>query len=547
MIIALDTPILLILLPVLATLFLCYAEIHYKFKLIPSRYMLQAPEILADVPRRLAPNRDLPVLILVKDAHRYPVRIEQVSVQISGGAGPRRVVTFTLNREITEAWWQRLLWVPRHHEDAGWRQVRVSFKIILAGKAQLFTSDNYPLTHGQPFRCYFAEDPLPAAPGFYTGDLHTHSNYTSDQVEFGAPLIAIVQTAIAMGHHFVAVTDHSYDLDDSFDDYLQNDPHLRKWQVFQSESRFFNTHLNDFVVIPGEEVSCGNARGQNVHLLVFNNRRFIPGAGDSGEKWLRTTPSLGLDELLREGEDACLFFAAHPSMPVPFLQRLLLRRNTWGLADYLHERLNGLQIWNASPSGMQNGSATWVRLLLQGQRKFIIAGSDAHGNFNRFRQIRMPHLFMHEHEDFHLFGQHRTLVYLNDTLSLERLLHALRCGAATITSGPFLGISGHPAPDAEIASGGEMHGQSARLQLQAYSTAEFGALARITLYRGDIGAAQESILIDEALPSTCFAFRAVLDLPPPGGSGSYYRAEVRCHTRSSLPIMAMTNPIWHTR
>jgi hypothetical protein len=534
------------LLAAFCLIFFAYAEIHYKFKMIPSRYRIEAPEIIADVPLRVSPGADLPILILVKDAHVFPVKIDAVSVHISGGNGPKRVLNFNMERNITEPWWQRLLWIPRHHEDSGWREIKISFKINLFGRARLFMSDNYPLTHHRPFRCYFADELLPGPADYYTGDLHTHSNYTSDQVEFGAPPIAIAQMAKSMGHHFVAVTDHSYDLDDDFDNYLKNDPALKKWKVFLTEVRFCNTHFQDFVMIPGEEVSCGNKKGQNVHLLVFNNPEFIPGAGDSGEKWLRTKPDFSVAEITENGHTDSLYFAAHPETPVPFLQKLLLRRNTWRWQDYQHTKLNGLQIWNGHIDGMSDGRNSWIKLLLSGEKKFIIAGSDAHGNFNRFRQIGMPHLYMEEHETFHLYGQQRTTTYINNRLSLHNLLATLKNGAASITSGPFLAITGWKFAESTKSMMGEtLYGEPAFLEITACSTVEFGSLSRIILFRGDLGAVNERVVLDETFPSKTFHFQTRWPLPPPAENGSYYRAEVICNSSLPLPVMAMTNPIWH--
>lgn len=522
-----------------------YAEIHYKFKFIPSRYRIVAPEIIADVPLRLSPGRDLPILILVKDADRYPAKIHQVSVQISSSSGPQRVVDFYIERDIVEPWWQRLLRVPRHHEEAGWCEIRVNFKISIFGRAQHFTADNYLLTGHSPFRCYFAEELLPALPNFYTGDLHTHSSYTSDQVEFGAPPNAIAQMAQAMGHHFTAITDHSYDLDDECEDYLQNDPALKKWKSFLSEVRFCNSHFENFVMIPGEEVSCGNARGQNVHMLILNNPEFVPGAGDSGEKWLHTTPDLSIADITAKPMAHTLYFAAHPETPVPLLQRLLLRRNTWQPGDYLHWHLHGLQIWNGHVKGMEEARRSWIRLLLHGECKTIIAGSDAHGNFNRFRQIKMPHLSMEEHDRYHLFGQHRTIAYIEQELSLQALMSALQHGATAITSGPFLAITAIGANLQNTPMGGDIFGEPATLELLAYSSQEFGPVSRVVLFKGTIGAAEESVMVDEALPYQSFSFSAQIALPAPPESGCYYRAEVHCAGAASLPAAAMTNPIWH--
>ena len=348
-----------------------------------------------------------------------------------------------------------------------------------------------------------------------------------------------------MGHHFAAIADHSYDLDDEFDNYLQNDPALKKWEAFLTEVRFCNTHFKDFAMIPGEEVSCGNGRGQNVHMLVLNNPQFIPGAGDSGEKWLRTKPDLSIDKITAKPLNDTLYYAAHPEMPVPFLQRLLLRRNTWRRRDYRHTNLHGLQICNGHPDGILAGRQSWIKLLLRGEKKFILAGSDAHGNFNRFRQIGMPHLSMHEQDDFHLYGQHRTNVFIDKPLSVRSLMPALKNGAAAVHSGPFLSLTGFDDAGKKVQMGGTMRGAPVSLEISAFSTSEFGPLVRILLLKGTIGCRNESVLLDESTASKTFDYSMRIPLPLPPENGCYYRAEVYCASESPLPIMAMANPIWH--
>ena len=40
---------------------LLYAEMHYRWWPLPSRYFRKEPEILADAPRRVEPGRPLPI------------------------------------------------------------------------------------------------------------------------------------------------------------------------------------------------------------------------------------------------------------------------------------------------------------------------------------------------------------------------------------------------------------------------------------------------------------------------------------------------------
>ena len=59
---------------------LLYVEMHYRWWPLPSRYFRKEPEILADAPHRVEPGVPIPLLLLVKDAHRYPVYLDHVEV-----------------------------------------------------------------------------------------------------------------------------------------------------------------------------------------------------------------------------------------------------------------------------------------------------------------------------------------------------------------------------------------------------------------------------------------------------------------------------------
>jgi hypothetical protein len=66
-----------------ALLFFLYAETHYHFRFAPSLLYRRRPEIIADAPHRLEPGKALPVLLIIKDAHRFPVALQQVRAEIS--------------------------------------------------------------------------------------------------------------------------------------------------------------------------------------------------------------------------------------------------------------------------------------------------------------------------------------------------------------------------------------------------------------------------------------------------------------------------------
>ncbi len=536
-----DTTAIPFLLPLL------YAETHYRFRYAFSFLKKHEPELLADAPHRIEPQFPIPLLILSKDAHQFPCSLRQITVTLSKEGAP--FLTHTLLKEpvmLQDPWWWKMFSLPTEGRS-GWIELDVVMELEANGKRRTYRNDNYRSSSHNPLRVFVANEPLPRFEGMYFGDCHTHSTYTNDQVEYGSPLLASVELCKRMGLSFFCVTDHSYDLDDRLDSYLVNDPTLPKWKAFQKEVESINSSMKDFVVIRGEEVSCRNHREKNVHLVVLGNRRYLPGSGDSAERWLRTRSELSIPDILAQLEELCVPIGAHPCEPVPILQKILLGRDQWTSEDFQHERLVGIQFANGGiDTGFRKGYTTWIRLLLSGKRIFAFGGNDAHGNFNRFRQLRIPFVILEE-TDRQLFGRFRTGVFLEGPLSEEALLKALQQGHCIVTDGPVLNLRLHQ--DAVITRIGSTLSLSRqqRLEMAFRSTAEFGALDRITVFRGLLGAEAEKVLYQTPALKNQMEFVTTLEIPAGERRAFYLRAEVWTNGQTAYdgkPHWALSNPIW---
>ncbi len=512
-------------------LLVLYAETHYRFKYFFSYLKKHEPEIIVDLPHRLEVEEDLPVLLILKDADRYPVRILKLSVLDQG----QELFSNELNLDVREPYKELIFFIPKYRISAGVHYLSVSVSYLTGNRFRECINDNHRGTSHAPFPVYIAETPLPKIDCCYYGEPHSHTNYTSDQVEFGASLTANKKMAKALGLRFFAATDHSYDLDDYPENYLKNDPGLQKWDQFQQEVRTLNNIDDGFVIIPGEEVTVRNSDGKNIHCLIYNHPDFIPGSGDSAEKWFHWRSEKSLSEALNQIKSDALAFAAHPFEIAPLLQRFFINRGSWSDTDCQNKRLQGLQLLNGGrdeliPSIIRN----WTRLLLQGYHLQGLAGNDAHGNFARFRQINFPFFTMREHY-YHLFGKWRTGIYLEPDIefTLINLLNALRTGNYFMTNGPALLFkSGVEAPSAYTDD-------KSRIRCHALSSKEFGALKKIRVLQGMVGADMEKVIIEEEFGNDTESYKKNFALAPAGKS-CYYRCEI--FTDSGR--MAFSNPIW---
>jgi len=511
---------------------LLYAETHYP-RFGPSRIRKSEPELAADVPWRVEPGTGIPVLLVVKDAHWYPVFLERLTliVEDAGTGSDVATIEHVLNERVTSIWWWHLVEIPSL--PSGTYRVSPVLTYRCGDAWHSVVADNYRGTSHRPFTVSVGGERWPIPEGWQAGDVHTHTEYTRDQVEFGPPLPAIAAMSRSMGVRWVALTDHSYDLDDSEQDYLVDAPELPRWKAFL---RGCSEPHEEVCLIPGEEVSCGNRKGRNVHLLGLGLSQYIPGKGDSAERPTRTRPDLAVPEVIRRIRDQDgLAIAAHPGHRSPLAERIIFRRGTWEWDDLTEPGLGGMQFWNGPRDrGFERGLEAWVRLLLSGRRMVGLAGNDSHGAFGRSRRVRLPWVSLADDER-HLFGRVRTVVG-TEKGTPQAVLAALAEGRCYLTDGPALTL------EVATAAGRFPLGSTApvpvmRAIIAASSTSDWGAIERVGLAVGIIGERGERWTW-QGVSGDLFSvtWEPAIDVK----QAAYVRAEVRTKDGAC----AFTNPIW---
>ena len=372
-----------------------YAEIHYRLPGFPGKLFRREPEILFDLPHRSTKHRDIPLFLVVKDADRFPAFINTASIAIRKATSDHiHHLDIALGLDIRDRWFDHTLLLPASmFEDGGIYEVDVKLSYRIGQKPGWLQQDNYPNISHAPFRIFISPAPLPRLPDLYWGDMHTHSNYTDSQIEFGASLGMIKSCAEALNLDLVAVTDHSFDLDNIPGHISKPDPRVRKWKQFLEDCQHFNSEGTGPLLLPGEEVSAGNQKGQNVHCLVLGAPEFFPGSGDGGNIPPFNRPSLSLPALVQSASahPNAVVAAAHPLDEPPSLHKQLLNRGYWSDRDLLQDGIQYWQILNGRrDASFYSGLEKWKKALLKGRRIYLLAGTDAHGNFNTFRQITIP-------------------------------------------------------------------------------------------------------------------------------------------------------------
>jgi len=502
-----------------------YAEIHYHLKKIYPLYFKKFPEIIADIPSRFIYSkfRYLPILIIIKDSHFFPIKLKKVVIRIKNSYISFEKV-FQFDQSINKPYFSTI--IKLKDETAEFNQEGyVNIDVIIHFRRNNIdytcTNDNYDLAC-KPFIVYFSNKPLPYPKNWYAGDTHYHSSYTADQVEFGADIPATVEMARVMGLDWFFVTDHSYDLDDTLNDYTINDPNLPKWKKFLKE---IETLKSDKIkVIPGEEVSIGNLRNRNVHLLAINYEKFIKGSGDSAEKWFSNKPEEQIRNIAKLHNNDNLFIAAHPWEKVPFLQKITLRRDNWHEKDFTEGGINYLQIINSNDrSTLDRSKKKWSDLLLKGRKIYIVAGNDAHGNFNIMRQIKLPFLKLFSNRK-QIFGKYHTVFNYTENDPVQ----GLKKGRIIVSNGPFLDLN-LSAFGKTFAIGSTVECGNYNLEFTASTGKEFGRIKTVNLFYGNYKLVSEKLIKDPRNHSK-------IELKSPG----YIRMEMQTESDG----IVLTNPIW---
>lgn len=510
-----------------------YAETHYKFKLPWSPLHKSWPEVFLDGPSFCIPGVKPVFYLAVKDADYFPIRVLDIELLIQG-EGQTRKVNLPLNLRVSD----NLIFLPLPIDFSGLTgKLTLNARITVEngkGATRSFLNSNFPGIPPSPLLLHVLADPLPYPPDWHGGELHCHSDFSNDPVEYGAPLFALQEAGKALGMGYVVCTDHSYDFYYDKKRYMERIDPDANFQAYRQEAIALNARNSSDgnlgpVLIPGEEVSCGNHLGENVHLLVAGHPEFLPGLGDGGRRWLNNMPDLKVPEVLDRLKGAPCF-AAHPRSRIGTLERFIFRRGMWHETDLDRtgdgQVISGLQFWNGHRGrDFQEGRRFWISRLLAGHRISPIGANDAHGDLNRNIGVKTPLFSLYQNRN-HVFGHVRTVVHSREK-TIAGIQAGLGSGNLFCTDGPALRI---------FRDGGE----SGRVRLEGTSIPDYGAFSKVTVFSGKRGEARETRLKEwnwNAQNPGALDLTETVEVP----AGAAY---VRAEAETSLQRFALTAPVY---
>jgi hypothetical protein len=368
--------------------------------------------------------------IVVRDADRFPTTIKTAEILLKHSVGnafdnlldnaldnaqqPDISIHRDLNIEVQE----QMQFIPFALGEipAGTYEAYCKLTVEREGKTQTFERWNLPRLKPVPLRFKVLNEYPPIAPGYAAGEMHCHTHYSADHVEYGATPEVLQLAAKAVGLDFVNCTDHAYDFAFTQEDFTKEaDSPVPRFQKLREEIAALpskDENGNDMpLMLAGEEVSAGNSKGENVHMTVLAPEGYLPGLGDCGRYWLDNKPTRSIKQILNMTGAHC--FAAHPFQQMGLLEKFIFRRGYWKPEDLqLNNKhsIRGFQFWNGiRDEGFKLGREFWINELGKGNYLLPIGGNDAHGDLNSMTAVDLP-LISLKHTRAHIFGNVRTVI-----------------------------------------------------------------------------------------------------------------------------------------
>lgn len=512
-------------------LLMMYAETHFRFfPLFPSFLYKKEPEILFDTPAYLKPGTDLPVALIINDLETFAVNPIDVSITLSQcGQTPLLFHFDNLNDyEIDHPFKNNMrvfvFFIKRQEIPDGDIFINCRLSMSKPGKKNIgiVLNDNLRTSSKLPLKCHVGSCCLPGSSLCSYGDFHVHSAFSRSQVEFGPPLQLIDLFASSMDLSFVGITDHSYDLACSKNNYLVQDKSLEQWKRLSNE---FEGEKFKTILLQGEEISCLNGKNNVVHLCGLGLSKFIAGTLDGARKNIVFNKQLTINQAIDEiHNQSGIAFAAHPGSNPGVFQLLFLHRGTWAQND-ITKNLDGFQGLNSGfDSSWHNAKSLWIKSLQSGLRLPLLGGNDAHGDFNRYRAISIP--FVNVYENFERFmGAGKTGIY-GKIKSQSDILNRIRNGATFVTTGPYISINYTENPNSCAISTTNIMSSFETLCVHAVSSCDMGALQQIRIYSGTYESDNEKLLLSINCPKDCYEISKTFDIKNIA-KPAYIRAEVQ--------------------
>ncbi len=428
-------------------------------------------EVVTDAPYRIEPGMSVPLICLVKESKNRPFKIESIKVNVMQGGKTVQVASaLRTSVDVNTSKWHKVIRIPMNESMLGEFELETIVKISRNEKIRAVISRSVQDENERILRIFRARDSLPKFKDFYFGDTHYHCLTASKAENIGTQLVFSSQGAKALGLQFFAATDHSSDLEDGVGS--ERGEGTGKCELFKAIVDSLNSQNEDVIILPGEGVQCKNHRGRDVDLIIINYPEFIRGSQGGGVQEIHHDSNL--KELLGRVGSAAATFAVNLIKQTSFYEKLFLRKGRWSKFDLTLAGLTGMQIYDGMTEFfLASGIKNWIELLLKGDRKFIVAGSNSYADFGEhikpgsvFKKTKMKSL--------QEFGRARTGLFCTKPITKEKIVSSIKEGKSVISTGPLLDFTVRNETGDLTPIGGEITGSIFAVKVRAASSPEFG-------------------------------------------------------------------------
>jgi len=178
----------------------------------------------------------------------------------------------------------------------------------------------------------------------------------------------------------------------------------------------------------------------------------------------------------------------------------------------------------------------WTEQLLEGKKFFIYAGNDSHGNFNEFRQIKIPMISLTENNE-QILGKHRTGIIANN--NKNDILNSLISGKCFITNSFSIDLNVVNEFGNIFELGESTVGNEFTIKIKCLSNREFGNIENVKIFFGDLIKKRETIIFEKNINTLKYSYKFNLQ----NSNIGYIRAEIKSGKKKNIKFAA-TNPIW---
>ncbi len=419
------------------------AEIHYfPTKLFKGFLYKNEPEVVVDSIWAVFNKPYIPIILQIKDSHKFPIYIHKLEIAISS-ENKTTTHTIEINQKFSSIYECKIFYInienfiytlfslnPTSQKQFFKLKIKAKIYASINGKDISFINTNI-VRNPKNIEIYYILEDYPRISEFYSIDFHVHSNFTEDFVEFGASVECYDKIKNFIDLDYFVITDHSYDLDDRIGEFFSKTATFEKWEKLKE----LNSKVKSMIL--SEELSVGNSKNQNVHLIILDENLEKPyiGKGDGGEELFRNKPNIYLTDIKSK-----IKIAAHPTEKIPFAHKILLNRGNYSFNELLNE-VDGIEFLNRFPWLTFEKDIKILDKILQEKLKnkkeppFLVAGNDSHGYFSIGYYIKMP-LFKISTNKSHLFGRNRT--FIKEFRNFNELINNLR--SSSFSTGGFITI-----------------------------------------------------------------------------------------------------------